>query len=417
MIIYEVNPGDLLGVLAVKFKTTIQILMNDNPIIPPDQSLKTGWKLTIYEPLENAQRFADAAYKQVEDAHALRTSIETNEYLLGTDYTPVTYKNRTVSQGQIGYLKTLKETPLLELQANGYVKTIRQVGEGELLKVYGVAIQNEDSMFVVDAYRWVTSDPEVVIYEEIPKAILEGKYRLANYTTAYSADNGKMSALNSSDKLTAAQSNLLTPQTWIGSGTPVPQEARKTAVSSFPTFKHPGYKRPVMQLKNAKGETTNIELRVLGFNASYQNNVQANMTNAGWMINVRASNLSTLTISGILLETKGTNEFDSFMDRYYKYLTATKTDDYYSMGISTLFYKQTQYQGVVVGFSYSDQEVDTFHRKYTMQMLVLKEKRLSSSEISAIKTVVSRRNLSEAEFRSDLGAMLANSITGTYYDI
>lgn len=407
MITYTVKPGDLIGVLAVRYNTTIQILMNDNPFIPPNQDLEPGWKLTIYEPVENARRFTDTAYEQIEEVHKLRESVETNDHLLGTNRVPIYYKNREVSQGQIGFVRTINETPLTELQANGYAKLIRMVPAGELLKVYGTASHEGDLLFVVDAFRWITSDPEIVSYEEIPLAILEGKVKLIPTLVG-------ISALASGTPVATNQS-LIEPETWIGSGTPVTNSNSKSAVESFPTFQRPNYKRPVMQLKNANDETTTIELRVLGFSANYQNNVQTSMTNGGWMVNVRASGLPRLSISGILLETKATNEFDSFMERYYKYLQATKTDDYYSMGISTLFYKQTQYQGVVVGFSYTDQEVETFHRKYTMEMLVLKEKRLSSSEISKIPTVVSRNQMSEETFRSDIGALLANTITGSYY--
>jgi hypothetical protein len=410
-----VKPGDMLAVLAVMYKTTIQILMNDNPFIPLNRKLATGWKLTIYEPYENACRFVDTAYNQVEAAHKLRDSVETYGYLLNTDRTPIYFKKREVNQGQIGFVRTLKETPLTEIQANGYVKVIRSVPAGELLKVYGVAIHKGESLFVVDAFKWITSDPEITFYEEIPQVILDGKIRLVNnHTTDSQRYSMALAGTQTAPPIQTPQ--LLAPDVWIGGGSPVTDTGTKPSVTAFPTFQHPVYKRPVMQLKNAKGETTTIELRVLGFSASYQNNVQTSMTNAGWMVSVRPSGLPSLSISGILLETRATNEFDGFMERYYKYLQATKTDDYYSMGISTLFYKQTQYQGVVIGFSYTDQEVETFHRKYTMQMLVLKEKRLSSKEISAITPVVSRKTLSEEQFRSDIGALLANTITGDYYD-
>jgi hypothetical protein len=47
MINYLVKPGDMIGVLAVKYRTTIQILMTDNPIIQSDQKLIPGWILKI----------------------------------------------------------------------------------------------------------------------------------------------------------------------------------------------------------------------------------------------------------------------------------------------------------------------------------------------------------------------------------
>lgn len=416
MITYTVKPGDMIGVLAVKYKTTIRILMNDNPFIGSDQKLQPGWRLSIYEPAENAKRHSETAYEQIEKVHQLKSSLENNQYMLSTPRAPLYYKERLVLEGQIGFVKTKDNVELMEIQSNGYEKTIRVLPKGEILRVYEVLTLQGQTTYLVDGYRWITADSDRVLYEEIPLENIDGKIRIKKQESVF----GIQSLVSASATTTNTQSNNLfqvTPQTFVGAGPqPVYKEQNTTTnLMSNPFFVRPNYKRPVMQLRNAAGETTNIELRVLGFNASYSNNIQPATTNAGWMVNIRAHNLPVLNISGFLLETKDSNEFDSFMSRYHKYLAAKKTDDYYALGISTLFYKQTEYRGVVTAFSYSDQEEQTFHRKYTLQMLVLKEKSLSASEIAKIPTVASRKGLSESNFRSSIASMLANPITGQQY--
>lgn len=404
MITYVVKPGDMIGVLAVKFKTTIRILMNDNPFIPVTQKLEPGWKLNVYSPEENAKRYTDTAYERIESAHRIKEALVTSEHMLSTPRTPVYYKERLVLEGQVGFIKTLQETPLIEAQANGYLKTVTTLPAGEILGVYEVCILKDELMYLVDGYRWVTTNPETVRYEEIPKYNLDGKIKPENiFTTSAVEVKNNQSLVSPSNS------------TFVGSGAAPTFEKANDGLASIPLFETPNYKRPVMNLKNAIGETKTIELRLTGFTASYSNTVQPATTNGGWMINVRAHGLPVLNIGGILLETKANDEFADFMQVYHKYMAAQKSGDYYALGVSTLFYKQTEYRGIVIAFSYSDAPEQALHRKYNIQMLVLKEKNLSATEIAAIKTVVDRRGQDEKTFRSDIGSMLANPITGKYY--
>lgn len=406
----------MIGVLAVRYKTTIRILMNDNPFIPTSQKLEPGRKLAIYSPEENAKRFTDTAYEKIEAAHRLKETLETSEHMLSKPRTPVYYKERLVLEGQIGFAKTIKETPLIEVQANGYLKIIRTLPVGEILGVYEISVLKNELVYLVDGFRWITTNPEKVRYEEIPQYNLDGKIRIENKPKAKMATK----SLSASPATVATSTALVKPNdsSFVGSG-PSPKftgkNAKNDGLASIPLFEMPNYKRPVMNLKNAEGKSTTIELRVTGFSANYTNNVQPASTNGGWMVNIRAHGLPVLNISGFLLETKAHNEFDDFMKLYHSYLAAKKSGDFYSLGISTLFYKKTEYKGIVVSFAYTDTSDQALHRKYTMQMLVLKEKSLSATEIKEIKTVIDRKGLSEKAFRSDIGAMLANPITGKYF--
>lgn len=423
MINYVVKPGDMIGVLAVKYKTTIRVLMDDNPIIPVNQQLQSGWKLKIYTPEENAKRHSETAYAQIEKAHALRNEIQNTDYLLAMPSEPVYYKEREVLDGQIAFAKIVKPTPLLEMQSNGYTKVIRTLSKGEILRVYEVTTFN-DGMYLVDGYQWITTDPSIVLYDEIPQYNLDGKIHIA----PLELKSNKPRSMSTFSTLSAAaikptptvgsgtpqkvKKGTIKPTSMIGSGATPKYSKKNDGISSIGIFERPSYKRPVLQMKNAKGDTSTVELRVLGFSASYSNSIAPAPTNSGWMINIRANSLPTLQISGFLMETKAQNEFNSFMDRYKKYLQASRSGDYYSMGISTLYYKKTEYKGIITSFNFSDREEESLHRKYTLGMIVLKEKTLSSSELKKVPTVVSRGGVSEATFRSSLAGMLANPVTG-----
>lgn len=410
MITYVVKPGDMIGVLAVKHKTTIRILMSDNPFIPVSQKLEPGWKLSIYSPEENAKRYTDTAYERIESAHRLKETLATSEHMLSTPRNPVYYKERPILEGQIGFAKTLRETPLIEAQANGYLKTITVLPEGEILGVYEICVLKNELMYLVDGYRWVTTNPEIVRYEEIPKYNLDGKIRIEKEVMAF-----RTMAVASA--ATPTKETLVSPNdySFVGSGAAPTFDKANDGLASTPLFEAPNYKRPVMNLKSVGGQTKTIELRLTGFSASYSNTVQPATTNGGWMINIRAHGLPVLNISGLLLETKANDEFADFMQVYHQYMASQKSGDYYSVGASTLYYKQTEYKGIVVAFSYSDTPEQALHRRYNMQMLVLKEKNLSAAEIGAITTVVDRKGKDEKTFRSDIGSMLANPITGKYF--
>ena len=419
MINYTVQPGDMIGVLAVKYKTTIRTIMSDNPIIPANQKLQAGWRLKIYTPEENAIRHSETAYEQIEKAHALKDTMETNKHMLYNPKEPVYYKEREVLDGQIAFAQVLKRTPLIEIQANGYEKVIRILPPGELLRVYEVTSYN-GGMLLVNNYQWVMDDPEVIYYDEIPQYNIDGK--IDKRRKPISAKGFSTAAINpntSSNVGYGQKSNLpsytIKPQSMIGSGTPK-THILPDGISSIPHYERPGYRRPVLQMRNAAGETSTVELRVLGFQASYSNSIQPSQTNDGWMINIRGTGLPSLSISGFLMETKAANEFNDFMVRYHKYLKSSKSGDYYSMGVSTLFYKKTEYRGIVTGFSFSDREEETLHRKYSLQMLVLKEKDMSRADIAKVPQIVSRSGKSEEAFRTDIASMLANPITGQFAD-
>lgn len=421
MINYNVQPGDMLGVLAVKYQTTIKTLMSDNPIIPSTQKLTPGWILKIYTPQENVERNADSSYASIETVHAIESQIKTSDYFTATPKSPVYYKNRAVSEGVVAFIRTTEATSLYQLEFDGFIKFIRDVSVGEIFGVYQTATLGGDPAFVVEGYYWLYDNPSL-IFDPIPLDVLAGAISFGELATI---DTGKMmaSVVNATSfagfgpAQTPLSSLKITPVSFVGSGPKRATQSIYDVNTTMPIFQQPAYRRPLMQLTNAAGQTTRIELRLTGFSANYANTVTPQATNAGWMVNVRAPELPMLNIVGYLLETAASNEFNDFMARYHQYLESSKSGDFYSMGISVLTYKSTEYRGVITAFSYSDNPNAPLHREYNMQMLVLKEKTLNSTQIANLPTVVSRKGFaSETDFRSDIASMLANPITGALSD-
>lgn len=416
MINYSVQPGDVLGVLAVKYQTTIQTLMSDNPFIPSDQKLSPGWTLKIYTPQENVERNADASYQSIEIAYDIQQQIADTGYLTAIPKSPIYYKNRLVSDGVMAFIRTVNPTKLYELEFDGFIKYIRDVAAGEIFGVYQIAELGGDPAYIVEGYHWIYDDP-TILYDAVPLQVLEGAISLNNQSAI---DTGKLKATVISSAgfgpaPTPLSSYKISPESFVGFGKPASKQPIYSGINAqLPVFTMPSYNRPLMTLVNAAGQTTRIELRLTGFSASYTNTVTPAATNAGWMVNVRAPELPVLNISGYLLETAQSSEFDEFMSRYHKYLEASKTGDFYSMGISTLNYKATQYNGVVVSFSYTDSPQAPLHREYNMQMLVFKEKTLTTSQITNLPKVFGNEKAygSEESFMSDIANMLADPVVG-----
>lgn len=416
MINYLVQPGDMLGVLAVKYQTTIQTLMSDNLFIQPDQKLSPGWMLKIYTPQENVERNADTSFTAIETAYALQKQITDTGYLTATPKAPIYYKNRLVEEGVVAFIRIVQPTVLYQLEFDGFVKTVRSVAAGEIFGVYQTATLEGNPAFVVSGYYWIYDDPSI-LFDPIPLQVLAGAISL----NSQPIDTDKMLATVTNVSFagfgpapTPLSSYKIKPESFVGFGPPATTQKTYSGVNAqLPVFEMPDYHRPLMTLKNAAGQSTRIELRLTGFSATYVNSVTPVPTNAGWMVNVRAPELPVLTVSGNLLETKKASEFDEFMARYHKYLEASKSGDFYSMGVSILNYKSTQYSGIVTTFSYTDNPNAPLHREYNMQMLVLKEKTLTTSQISNLPTVVSEKNFaSKEDFRSDISSMLADPIVG-----
>ena len=183
---------------------------------------------------------------------------------------------------------------------------------------------------------------------------------------------------------------------------------------NIPEFQMPGYRRPIMQVKRPDGKYVTMELRVTNGNFGYSNQIQPNQTNGGWLLNIMGKNLATLSLNGYFLDTKTNREAQDFMRNYKSYLTPRNTDKYFSSALTTIVYKSTEYKGLVVSLNVSDDSQQPLNQRFTMQFLILKEKDLTSSQMSNqyLSKTIARNGLSEPAFLSDLNNLLANPITG-----
>lgn len=379
MITYTVKSGDNLTNIAYKYHTTISIIMSDNPIITNKDRIQIGWKLKI----RTAEEYARDKAAKAKANQTTATQKKTAASAPSSNSTGYLWDGASVGVGQIGRATILKETNLWSMDSKGGLKKIRTLKKNERYRVYSYTSKN-GGMYNLGGNQWVYKKD--VKYEELPDKFKPG----------------------TKPNQTKDATGVITPEK-----DKQPKQII-TLAPKIPVFENPYYRRPVLQAKRTDGKVITMELRVLGVSSSYSNQIQQNKTNGGFFINLAGYNLPVMSISGAFLDSKANKEFDDFLDRYLSYLQAYKSGKYHSFSICTFYYKNREYKGLVAGFNYTDRQEEPFHKNFNMQFLVLKEKRLTGDEIKKIPTVVNRKGMTEEQYRSDIGSMLTNPITGKY---
>lgn len=381
MITYTVVKNDTLSGIAYKNQTTVAIIMADNSIIKDKNKIQAGWKLKIRTTVEYAK---DQAKKAEEAKKTATTSKSVNADTSTHKKTGSTYSGLDVMSGQTGIIEVTSATNVLKDVPPKVGVVVKSVKKGTKFQVYGGTGSATSGVWYIGGGQYIKKSDSK--YEALPS-----KY-ISSTTPGTSKD---------------------------AVGTITQKEAAKTeAIKLGPNigpFENPYYRRPVLTAEKSDGKKINMELRVLGVSNGYSNQLQQNKTNGGFFINVSGYNLPIMTINGVFLDSKTNKEFDDFLDQYLIYLQSYKSDDFYSFSLCRFYYKNREYKGLVAAFNYTDTQDTPLTKNFSLQFLILKEKRLvTSNELAKIPTVVDRDGMSEEAFLSDLGSMLTNPITGIY---
>jgi hypothetical protein len=410
MINYVTRDGENLYTVAYKFNSKVSILLKDNPSIKNPHRVPDLTKVKVRTVSEYSQEQSDIAMKQSADS-VLKSS---DLYHRSDMIEETKYKNRLVRIGQIGTLETLEKIPLYRTVRNGTdVMRVRDMQMGEVRYVFGSSDINGEK-WLVGPNEWVeASNEETVLFTPLPEKLLEitgGVNQSASVEevlprfSAYSVATGD--APNNVTETKIAHGDIEIP---------LPIASRSVKNTSVPTtlpaFENPNYRRPVLRVKNDK-ETISMEMRVMSVSGSYSNTINATKSNGGWFFNLSGANLSVLNISGYWLDTKTNREFDQFLNHYKKFIEPQKSGQHYSMSICEFFYKERLYKGLIASFSYSDRQEESLHRKFQMQLMVLHEKGLNSSEINSIPYTHDRGGKTETEWLSDINNVIKNPIRG-----
>lgn len=367
MINYTVKSGDTLSGLAYKYQTTISIIMGDNPIITHKDKIQIGWVLKIRTSEEYAKDKANAAKNNSTTANGVQNAVA-----------PPSSQGATVKQ--IGVITLKKDAWVYKLGSKKELIQVRKVKKNEGYKVYGT-LNLHGGLYNVGSTPAQFIKAADGTYKSLPSGSTE------------------------STKPNTSTSPSLDPNTPAGG-------SFTSYKGSIPQFERPGYRRPLLQVTSSKGSKITMELRILSVTIGYSNQLQANRTNAGWLINVMGQNLPTLNISGFFLDSRANREVDNFMSNYNKYFIPGRSDNYYSMAICTFLYKNVEYKGLIASLNVQDVSNEPITRKFSMSFIVLKEKALSTAEIDSYVKKVDRRGEIEGNFLSNLAAMLANPIIG-----
>lgn len=379
MITYTVRSGDNLTKIAYQYQTTIAIIMGDNPVIKNKDQIQVGWKLKIRTAEEYAKDKAAKASQAKSKASQTKSSASSSS----GGSTGVLWDGVSINTGQIGRVTITANTTLWKMDSKDKLQAVRTLKKNERFRVYHTTTKH-GGMYNLGGNNWIYK--KNVIYEAVPLHLSPG---------------GKPNQTKDA----------------VGTITPDKSSGTKQVINLSPklaVFENPYYRRPVFQAKRSDGKTVTMELRVLSVGNAYSNQIVQNKTNSGYFINLAGYNLPMMTINGAFIDSKANREFDDFLDRYLEFIQAYKSGKYYSFSICTFYYKNREYKGLVAGFSYTDRQEEPFHKNFSMQFLVLKEKRLTGSAIKSIPLVGNRAGKTEEQYLSDIGSMLANPITGKY---
>lgn len=370
MITYKIQKGDTLTSIAYKYQTTIAILLEDNPYITNPNLIYEGKSLKIRSSAEYAKDAANKAAQATATASSKAAALPTKSVLTNN----VTKEEQkagglTVTNKQVGVVKWNVNGGIYSISSDGKLTKSRSVKKGDRYRYYG-EVKDFGGLYILGGVNVYAKKSEVSI-------------------------------------------EVNPPQTTTGATQPSPKaQAVKLKMAHFEL---PGYKRTRLKVKTKDGTYRTIEMRITSFAPNYSANYTPTRTNAGWLISVGGQNLTPISISGHLLDTQTNKEVKDFLDFYKTNLTPKNDVDYFSAEIVTILHKSREYKGVIQNLTFSDTVTTPLHQGFQMQFLCFLDKSITDSEIKKnYPDVISRGNMTELEFRSDLVKMLTNPITGKF---
>jgi len=136
----------------------------------------------------------------------------------------------------------------------------------------------------------------------------------------------------------------------------------------------PGYKNATLSLKNNKTNAiVNIGFMISPTGMQEQRSTvqQTNKTMAGWFVQRSGSNLTSLALSGYMLDTRDVNERLTFVERYLQYFQDARNDklEYFNDWETTLFIEGRKYSGFLQGLSLSKNGNQQFLYQYNLSFI------------------------------------------------
>lgn len=144
-------------------------------------------------------------------------------------------------------------------------------------------------------------------------------------------------------------------------------------------FSFPGYKNAILEFKNVKsGKLVNQGFLVSPSNMSEQrtNNAQVNKTTAGWVVYRTGKGLGTLSISGIIIDSKETPERLNFIKRFVNYAEDGFNDRFETKNdwLQSLIIEGIRYAGYIQSISFQKTAQTPYAYQYSLSFMVYSDK-------------------------------------------
>lgn len=180
-------------------------------------------------------------------------------------------------------------------------------------------------------------------------------------------------------------------------------------------YRRPAYRRPMIRYKGKDGKYSNVvELRLNSFTENLSTALVPVRTNGGWYINVSGPDLSTISVSGYLLDTKAVAEFSSFMSVYHAHIKAKNAGSYVKVPTIKFNHKNREYVVVVRALTINETSEQIFYVMYSMEFLVLSEKALSGTNIKDLPSRTNKDLSTNPYYYTNVKAQFTNTVTGKF---
>lgn len=141
---------------------------------------------------------------------------------------------------------------------------------------------------------------------------------------------------------------------------------------------YPGYTKAVFQIYKSGTlvKTINFAISPNSFSESYSVNRNLQKTNGGWFAMVSGNNVTQLSMSGYMLDTKNQLEKHAFLLNYQTYIEDHKTDslEYYNPYSVKLYIEGREYQGYIAQVNFQKSAERQFLYSYSISFLAFSSK-------------------------------------------
>lgn len=284
------------------------------------------------------------------------------------------FKGLTVIAGQWGVMTTIGTTTYYTKEKTGKLKKAGTLKKGEVLRVMGK--DNKLNTYILEKSRHVLKkDAATFNYAEVPIDL-----------------NGE-GGTTAPDK--------------------TPEKTTTNAADMQKIFEMPSYRRPMLRYKDKKGKYSKIvELRLNNVGQNLMTEINPMRTNAGWYLQVSGEGLSTMTLNGFLVDSKGLKEFTAFMHVYHAFLKAKKAGDYVKIPTIKFNYKNREYTAIVRALSTMDSAEARLRVTYQMELIILAEKVLGAGAIKELPSYTNPNLENTETYYTNLKALFRNTVTG-----